>query len=318
MDTKRIIMQKLLGRLNVRSFTAGQCVNKLASFAKKPYTYKRLLLQGKFSRREGKQFCFSEPVLKKSEPRQSNDAPNIVNMTPSICSSFAIWPEKSQEADDLLEACKDKHLHPQFVFLALNWSTRLGLKKRDNGECVDASGFFAKQPRWSTFHKILPANSQRKSQFVVKGDPLINFFSNNHFFRGAYLTDFVKGMVDSNSNEVYEFLKKQSHIQGKRWFDVYMAILKNELKALDNVFELNGSPKFLIVFGPTLYDKLQSFCGEITLERLFPDRIVLRTGGFYSNRWKEDEIVLKNLRQLYYPSAAGPFGVKDFSIQWMR
>ena len=322
MDTPKDILQKHFGEVRIEEFSAREYKDKLDLFADSPYKYGRRLLNGVFMP-DDKGRCSSTPILGRVKSQQLKETPNIVSMTPGICSSFAIWPKVERTANDLFDACKRAILHPQFVFLALNWSTRLGMKKGAQEDCYDAIKFFKRQPRWSNFHTIRPTRGRNneqtaKSRFLVDDAPLVKMFD-NPIIRGAYLTDFVKGKVDSNSDNTYDYLEQQCHDVGEPWFKVFTTVLQNELKAFDNVFGIQRVPKFLVIFGSTLYNKLsalsQKYHGGKSLEELFPDRIVLRTGWFYSNRWQGNKEILNNLRKLYCPSAAGPFNVSDFRFK---
>lgn len=78
------------------------------------------------------------------------------------------------------------------------------------------------------------------------------------------MTDFVKGLVDSESGNVWKFLQA-GEIPGCREtpFAVFAEILRNELAALDRAFALDGVPKYLVVFGATFYENLQNLAMRI-------------------------------------------------------
>lgn len=320
MDTPDRILEKMLGEVKVKNFKAGRYKNRLTAFENSPYKFNELLLQGKFSKKKGARFYSSKPIL--VAPQHSKETPSIVSMTPKICSSFAIWPKEVRVADNLLNACKEESLHPQFVFLALNWSTKLGLGKGEDGCRLTPSDFFVQQPHWSNFHKTDPITrtkkgKTRKPKFLTHKSQLSKLFEDS-IMKGAYLTDFVKGMIDSDSRNTYTLLNRNNRQLRQKWFKVFAEVLRNELDMLDEVFGIQDAPRFLIVFGPTLYNKLQALSQSVykqSFEKLFPGRTVLYTGAFYSYRWRERSKNFKLLRQLYYPSAAGPFDVSDFRFK---
>ena len=320
MDTPDGILEKLLGEVTIEEFSAREYKDRLTAFENSPYKFNELLLQGKFSKKKGARFYSSKPIL--VAPQHSKETPSIVSMTPGICSSFAIWPQKTGEASNLFEACRKATLHPQFVFLALNWSTKLGLGKGKDGCRLTPSDFFVQQPHWSNFHKTDPITrtnkgKTRKPKFLVHKSQLSKLFENS-IMKGAYLTDFVKGMIDSDSRNTYTLLNPNNRQLRQKWFKVFAEVLRNELDMLDEVFGIQYAPRFLIVFGPTLYNKLQALSQSVykqSFEKLFPGRTVLYTGAFYSYRWRKRSKNFKLLRQLYYPSAAGPFDVSDFRFK---
>ena len=76
-------------------------------------------------------------------------------------------------------------------------------------------------------------------------------------------------------------------------------VLRNELESLDTAFGNPDVPKYLVVFGPDIYNHLQDFSQRIcrcSLNELFPDRHIIQTGIFYNNHWKPTRL----LRQLHY------------------
>ncbi len=128
------------------------------------------------------------------------------------------------------------------------------------------------------------------------------------------MTDFVKGMVDSNSGNVWDYLCGKTLSGGdKTNFEVFLTILRNELHELDKAFGIACVPKYLIVFGPTIYHRLQSLAGKITgkkLDELFPDRIIARTQCFYGRSTrKRHEAIVAGIRTLHFENVRS---VEDF------
>ncbi len=235
----------------------------------------------------------------KRDVTKEND---VIGLTPGMCSSFSVWPPVRTPAQDLLDVCQNEVLRPQFVFLGMNWSAQLS--PAGHGD-MNARQYLEQLPRWSNWHGASIAPPDNK---IGKKDNtrLVEAFTDNPL-RGGYMTDFVKGLVDSDSQSILRFLRKGTLDGcGANPFAIFLDILKNELAELDRAFGLDknaGFQKYLIVFGPTIYNILQSFVEPGgSLGDLFPDRTVLRTGTFYAfPHGKTREQVIEGTRTFHFP-----------------
>ena len=212
-----------------------------------------------------------------------------VRLTPRLCGSFAIWPKNRRTKWVDMDACANDILRPQFVFLALNWSDNI--RRRNPQRDGSIAGYFNNLHPWCNFHNVRRLKTYFEELEVP--NPL----------RGAYMTDFAKGLVATSSAEAYRQLREDGIVAGQPSFKVFVEILRNELESLDTAFGNPDVPKYLVVFGPTLYNSLQSLARRICgcpLDELFPDRKIIRTGAFYSNqrgRTREESLAL--MRQLH-------------------
>lgn len=175
-------------------------------------------------------------------------------------------------------------------------------------------------PRWNNFHNLSVGSRQFKKSHLIES------FENGNPLRGAYMTDFAKGIVSPDSTGVYKFLRSdKSNVEG---LDVcpfmgFVEILREELKALDEAFGNPDVPKYLIVYGTTIYKNLQNmarkFAGQ-SLDELFPDRTILRTGSFYNNiHGFTVGDYRKHLREIhYFPHHSGPIHVNDLQFDQVR
>lgn len=268
-------------KINVAEFTVSDYRKPLDQFGNGGYTYEGKQLFVRYDsgilEKEAKGSLFL--ARRQAEPR----GPNVVRLAPDLCGSFAIWPPNGDKDDNLLEVCKNEILRPQFVFLALNWSNKIRIVGNRNA-LLSPVAYFAGMPRWNTFHNIAK-DAPRRIQSRLE-----EFFESQEDknpFRGAYMTDFVKGYIAQDSQSVYKFLKT-GKMDGTddNPFIVFAEILRRELDALDKTFGNPGIRKYLIVFGPTIYNNLQILanrkCGK-SLDELFPDRKIVYTDKFYSN-----------------------------------
>ena len=299
-------------RSRVAEYKIAECRNKLDRFGRMPYSYKGKSLFVDY--RDGLAGDHAQGKLILAD---SKSGKSIVPLSPDICGSFAIWPPNNikGKGSNLFDICnKDEVLRPQFVFLALNWSSKITLAA--NRINLDSPrDYFSTMPMWNNFHNLSKDTPKHKKSHLEES------FEDNPL-RGAYMTDFAKGIVATDSTGVYKFLRdKHSEING---LDVcpfmgYVEILREELKALDEAFGNPDIPKYLIVYGPTLYNNLQSMAWKYkrkSLDELFPDRTILRTGSFYNN---VHGLTVKGyheqLRQLFYPPLAGPVRVTDLKFK---
>ncbi len=300
-------------RIKVAEYKVAEYREKLDHFGRIPYRYKGKKLFMQCEQVSGK--ASGKPIL--ADEDLSADSSDIVGLSPSICSSFAIWPNKSEKlpANDLLDVCPDEVLRPQLVFVAFNWSAKVG-DFYANGNTPKT--FFDSISRWSNFHNLQQTHKNTKASRLEVA------FLNKNPLRGGYMVDFIKGLVDSDGNKAFSFLAKEEKEVpelGYAPFRVFLKILKQELAALDKCFAIpDSAPKYLIFFGPTIYNRLQilsrRFCKGKPLEKVFKNRIILRTGAFYSGVFglsrKEN---IQQLREIYRPSAAGPHNVADLSVK---
>ena len=293
----------------VRDVATVNALNELAQFQFK-YKDLDLLCHCNFrdevrKNKKGKeQTCTrieTEPFLGDGKRNATKDS-DAVSLTPGICSSFAVWPPVRTPAQDLMAVCQNDMLRPQFVFLGMNWSAQLS--PAGHGD-INAREYLEKLPRWSNWHgaSIAPPDKKIGGKDNTR---LVEAFGNGNPFRGGYMTDFVKGLVDSNAQSVLRFLRKEALSGcGENPFTIFLDILRKELDALDKVFALTDVPKYLIVFGPAIYDGLQNLARRIvgkSLDELFPDRTVLRTGTFYAfPHGKTREQVIAGTRTLHFP-----------------
>ncbi len=227
-----------------------------------------------------------------------------VRLTPRLCGSFAIWPENGGDWVDM-DACANDILRPQFVFLALNWSDNI--RRRNPQRDGTIAGYFNNLHPWCNFHNV----GRLRTYFEELDVP--------NPLRGAYMTDFAKGLVATSSAEAYRQLREDGIVAGQPSFKIFVEILRNELEALDAAFGNPDVPKYLVVFGPTLYNSLQSLARRICgcpLAEIFPDRKIIRTGAFYSNqrgRTREESLAL--MRQLHHLSEDGnPVDISDIEL----
>lgn len=278
-------------KIKVVDFPVFDSGAALERFARAPFTYKQRPLMGKCS--PGKDGGID--VV----PSLDIGDGEAIQLCPGLCSSFAVWPPKVKKSDDLMKVCPDDMLRPQFVFLALNWSSRIAPNDL-HGE--SARSCLERIPRWGTFHRLHP----RDENYPYKPEEHERAFTKDNPFRGAYITDFVKGYVDSKSEKVRDFLES-GEVSGcnDNPFTVFLEILRNELDSLDKAFELGNVKKYLIVFGPKIYNDLQKCAKRIqgkSLDELFPDRTVLRTGCFINRPFgKTSQQCIEGLRTLYFP-----------------
>lgn len=226
-----------------------------------------------------------------------------VRLTPRLCGSFAIWPENGGDWVDM-DACANDILRPQFVFLALNWSDNI--RRRNPERDGTIAGYFNNLHPWCNFHNV----GRLRTYFEELDVP--------NPLRGGYMTDFAKGVVSTPAGDVYDQLR-DGRINGEPLFAVFAEVLRNELAALDEAFGTPDVPKYLIVFGPTLYNSLQGLARRICgcpLDELFPDRKIIRTGAFYSNqrgRTREESLAL--MRQLHCLREDGnPVDISDIEL----
>lgn len=294
----------------VKEYKVSDCRERLSEFGSVQYHYKDkpLFMRCEQMRGQARGCPFFGSAARKG--CQSSD---IVELSPSICSSFAIWPRKKVEGriNDLMDACPDEFLRPQFVFLALNWSARIGDFYANGNQ---PNTYFRNAARWSNFHSSLLNTRRGHSRLEAA-------FAEQNPFRGGYLTDFVKGLVDSNGNNAYRFLAKEEAPGFEEPpFVVFIEVLKKELAALEKGFAIpDAVPKYLIFFGPTIFNRLQALSLRFLrkpLEAVFADRTILRTGAFYRGVYglTRDENI-QQLREIYLPSGAGPYDVSCFIIQ---
>lgn len=222
-----------------------------------------------------------------------------VHLTPRLCGSFAIWPNNRRTKWVDMDACANDILRPQFVFLALNWSDNI--RKRNPQRDGTIAGYFNRLHPWCNFHNV----GRLKKYFEELDIP--------NPLRGGYMTDFAKGLVATSSAEAYRQLR-DGRINGEPLFAVFAEVLRNELEALDAAFGNPDVPKYLVVFGPDIYNHLQDFSQRIcrcSLNELFPDRHIIQTGIFYNNHWKPTRF----LRQLHHLSEDGnPVDISDIEL----
>ena len=301
-------------RIKVAEYKIAECRNKLDRFGRMPYSYKGKSLFVDY--RDGLTGDHAQGKLILAD---SKSGKSIVPLSPDICGSFAIWPPNNIKGTNLLDICnKDEVLRPQFVFLALNWSSKITLAA--NRINLDSPrDYFSSMPMWNNFHNLSKDTPKHKKSHLEES------FEDNPL-RGAYMTDFAKGIVATDSTGVYKFLRdKHSEING---LDVcpfmgYVEILREELKALDEAFGNPDVPKYLIVYGSTIYNNLQNmaqkFAGQ-SLDGLFPDRTILQTGSFYNNvhGFTVGDYREKLRQLLYYPHHSGPIHVKDLHFNQVR
>jgi hypothetical protein len=290
--------QRAKVKIKVAEFKVSDYRKELDRFGNKGYSYKGRQLfvrydSGILEKEPKGTFLLAK---RKDEPHGSN----VVRLTPGLCGSFAIWPPESGKNNNLLEECKDKTLRPQFVFLALNWSNKIQIAG-NRAKLSSPADYFSTMPRWNNFHDLLRCKARHQPSRLEE------FFESTvvpNPFRGAYMTDFVKGFIAKDSRSVYKFLKQDNFEgTGKSSFEVFVKILCKELNALDKVFGNPNVPKYLVVFGPTLYNNLQYLAKKErkkTFDDFFPDRKIVYTNRFYSNVFGPTrEEHLEMLRQIH-------------------
>ena len=213
-------------------------------------------------------------------------------LNPSICSSWAIWPEKEDlpyaqgknkcpvccaknsekcERDDTCLISRSKNrcrsLKPNVILLSANWSTTA-----QGGDVFDP----AKRLAWSDFH----------SSDCNKGDDLFRRLLHKTAFQGAYMTDFVKGYINGSLSEVSKLLNDKND---GTVFKRFVEVLKNELADLNDAFDItmrNDIDRCIVVWGLTLMDCLikgaKKFYVNKTLLDLFPGYSWKSFGSHYS------------------------------------
>ena len=230
-------------------------------------------------------------------------------LNPSICSSWAMWPEESDlpyaRGEKKCPVCCDKNkdqcerndvclitrskktvtrsekpgwtLKPNIILLSANWSTTA-----QGGDVFDP----ARRLAWSDFH----STGRNK-----KGDDLFRRLLHDTAFQGAYMTDFVKGYINGSLPEVCNLLNDKND---GAVFKRFVEVLKNELADLNDAFDITTNDdidRCIVVWGPTLMDNLikgaKKFYGNETLLDLFPGYRWKSFGSHYSSsvRGSKDE-----------------------------
>lgn len=128
----------------------------------------------------------------------------------------------------IFSVCKPKVIRPQFVFIGKNWSSSIAAHDV-NSIC------------WGDGHDI-----------QVK-------YLRETIFEGGYFTDFVKGVSKTYFQDMASWLKKTDpELGGRRRFDVYLEVLLNELKLLEDNFDLTGVNRYIVIWGIGILDALNA------------------------------------------------------------
>ena len=147
--------------------------------------------------------------------------------------SWAVWcPQTDKNAPKSnmgnMEWAKDEDslcsiLNPGFVFVGLNLSD-------SHGKYSDAN------TPWVNFHSGNPHGNSFKLRFALKDTP----------FWGAYMTDLIKGVKETDSKKVVSKLKKDK------------ALLERNLKEFEREISYLGGKPVLIALGKAVYKFLKS------------------------------------------------------------
>jgi len=254
---------------------------------------------------------FRRPLFNDSEEFKCLDKDRVVSLSPSRCSSFAVWPTPDKfvgigrscsncsmdsknncsRSGCLLTSCNEQKLRPQFVLLAVNWSAQIDQAR---GQVINPMPYHNSLPAWNNYHEIATRKPPKVLEEVIS----------NSIFSGAYMTDFVKGFVDSQSGGVYQYLENNNvdQLLLGRPFHVFINILQNELEQLNKFFNTDDVQKYIVIFGPTLYGKLLNMATQLIgcpFSSLFPQYKILHTGYFYSNFFGTREAHVAKMREIY-------------------
>jgi len=151
--------------------------------------------------------------------------------------SWAVWcPQTDKNAPKSnmgnMDWTKDEDglcsvLNPEFVFVGLNLSNSYG-KYSD-----------VKTP-WVNFHSGNPHGNSFKLRFALKDTS----------FWGAYMTDLIKGVKETDSKKVVSKLKKDS------------ALLERNMKEFEREISHLGGKPVLVALGDAVNEFLQMFKGK--------------------------------------------------------
>ena len=157
--------------------------------------------------------------------------------------SWAVWSpqmDKGKPKSNMgnMEWTKDEDylcsiLNPRFVFVGLNLSNR-------HGKYSDI-----KTP-WVNFHSGNPHGNSFKLRFSLKDTP----------FWGAYMTDLIKDVIETDSKKVVPRLKKDK------------ALLERNLKSFENEISYLGGKPVLVALGKAVYDLLKDLKGKYEILKL--------------------------------------------------
>ena len=147
--------------------------------------------------------------------------------------SWAVWctqTDKGKPKSNMgnMDWTKDEDglcsvLNPEFVFVGLNLSD-------SHGKYSDAN------TPWVNFHSGNPHGNSFKLRFALKDTS----------FWGAYMTDLIKGVKETDSKKVVSKLKKDS------------ALLERNLKEFEREISYLGGKPVLIALGKAVYKFLKS------------------------------------------------------------
>ena len=160
--------------------------------------------------------------------------------------SWAVWDEQLDKpksnmgnmewVEDEGKLCRI--LNPKVVFVGLNKS------KRQNKDSKDENSI-AKIP-WKNFHSGNSCGHSYKLRYALKDTP----------FWGAYMTDLIKEIEETDSKKIVSMLKKDK------------ALLKRNLKNFEReISHLGGNP-VVVALGSAAYDILQRFNGKYKIMHL--------------------------------------------------
>ena len=181
-------------------------------------------------------------------------------------SSFAVWHDQSQDAlieqKKSLELLQDWdglnnlgiRLRSDYVFLGVNAAAKgFDMRKDAGNETFDHFEMFQLRtiPNGEGQQKGIPCAFKYQRAFINHDEEHKDFYNEN--IRGAYMTDFIKGLPTNYGNDIDNYLKKISSELNytkegyedlfNRFANLFSEILINELEVL------GGRTHTLIVMG---------------------------------------------------------------------